>query len=197
MPSTTIAPTLEDRLRTTGALLQGHFQLSSGLHSPHYIQCARLLQHPGHAAWACARLAERITGTIDVVVGPALGGVIVAYELARALGVRALFTERVDGVMQLRRGFAVGADERILVAEDVVTTGKSAREAVAALHTAGGRVVGLASLVDRSGGTVEYGVPFVSLLPLEVTAYAPARCPLCAAGQPVNQPGSRPPAATE
>lgn len=179
-------------LKRTEALLEGHFLLSSGLHSDRYFQCARLLQHPRHAARVGRALAAlcRPFGAA-LVVSPALGGVIIGHEVGRALGVRAIFTEREQGIMRLRRGFAIGAGEKVLVVEDVVTTGKSTLEAAAAVTAAGGQVVGLASIVDRSGG-VSFPYPFRSLLRLSVATYAPADCPLCRAGKlPAVKPGSR------
>ena len=179
-------------LKRTGALLEGHFLLSSGLHSDRYFQCARLLQHPRHAARVGRALAAlcRPLGA-ELVVSPALGGVIIGHEVGRALGVRAIFTEREQGVMRLRRGFTITPGERVLVVEDVVTTGKSTLEAAAAVAAAGGRVVGLASIVDRSGG-VTFPVPFRSLLQLQVATHAPESCPLCRAGKlPAIKPGSR------
>ncbi|HEY9855247.1 MAG TPA: orotate phosphoribosyltransferase [Stenomitos sp.] len=192
MPSTVAAPSLSQRLLETGALHTGHFELSSGLHSGEYFQCARLLQHPVQATWACRELADRLPVAVDVVVGPALGGVIVAYEMARALGVRALFTERKDGVMQLRRGFELAPGERVLLVEDVVTTGLSAREAAACVEALGGQVVAFASLVDRSGGAVEFPAPYHALLSLRVEAHRPDECPHCQEGMPLVKPGSRP-----
>ena len=179
-------------LKRTEALLEGHFLLSSGLHSDRYFQCARLLQHPRHAARVGRALADlcRPLGA-QLVVSPALGGVIIGHEVGRALGVRAIFTEREQGVMRLRRGFAIGEGEQVLVVEDVVTTGKSTLEAAAAVAAAGGRVVGLASIVDRSGG-VAFPYPFRSLLRLAVATYPPGDCPLCRAGKlPAVKPGSR------
>ena len=191
MPSTNIDLSLEQRLQETGALLEGHFQLSSGLHSNRYVQCARMLQYPEHASGACRELASRISQPVDVVVGPALGGVIVSYEIARFLGVRALFTERHDGRMKLRRGFAMIPGERVLVVEDVVTTGLSAREAAEAVRAQGGEVIAFASLVDRSAGKADFGLPFYALMALEFTAHEPEQCPGCAAGLPIVKPGSR------
>lgn len=178
-------------LEQTGALLNGHFLLSSGLHSDRYFQCARLLQHPEHAERACRELAARVQEPVDVVVGPALGGVIVAHELARALRVRALFTERVEGRMELRRGFEIQAGERVLLVEDVVTTGLSAREASAVVERTGGRVAAYAALVDRSAGAARLDRPFHALLAVEVRTYEAAKCPLCAAGDKPVKPGSR------
>jgi orotate phosphoribosyltransferase len=192
MTATTSTDWVLRLLKRTGALLEGHFLLSSGLHSDRYFQCARLLQHPRHAARIGRALAAvcRPFGA-DLVVSPALGGVIIGHEVGRALGVRALFTEREQGVMRLRRGFSIAEGEQVLVVEDVVTTGKSTLEAAAAVTAAGGRVVGLASIVDRSAGVV-LPYPFRSLLRLTVATYPPDDCPLCRAGKlPAVKPGSR------
>jgi orotate phosphoribosyltransferase len=179
-------------LQQTGALLEGHFQLTSGLHSPRYLQCARVLQYPEHAQWAGQMLAAHFADAgVNAVVAPAIGGIIVAHEVARALGVRGLFTERESGTMTLRRGFQIASDEKILVVEDVVTTGGSTRETIEAVTRAGGTVVGAASLIDRSGGGVDVGVPSVALLTLEVPAYEPSECPLCKEGTKAIKPGSR------
>jgi orotate phosphoribosyltransferase len=179
-----------------GALLSGHFRLTSGLHSPRYLQCALVLQHPrvaerlGAALAGKARADTRI-GEVDLVVAPALGGVIVAHEAARALGVRALFTERQDGRMTLRRGFQIGPRERALVVEDVVTTGGSTREVIEVVRAHGGLAAGAGSLIDRSGGAVDLGVPRHALAVLEVPTYAPDDCPLCRTGSAAVKPGSR------
>lgn len=191
MPSGSVQAAFEARLKETGALLAGHFQLSSGLHSERYVQCAQLLQHPVHAEFACRALAEAIAQPVDVVAGPALGGVIVAHEVARALGVRSVFCERKEGVMQLRRGFGFAPGERVLVVEDVITTGLTVEEAIACVRAAGGNVVAVASLVDRSGGQIDFGVPFTAVLPLSVEAFGADQCPLCASGVPWVKPGSR------
>ena len=176
----------------TGALLEGHFQLTSGLHSSQYLQCALVLQYPAYAEMAGRALAALFSDDrIDAVVAPAIGGIIVAHETARALGVRALFTERESGVMTLRRGFRLNRGERILVVEDVVTTGGSTRETIDAVVEADGVVVGAGSLVDRSGGSVDVGVRRLSLLTLSVPAFEPASCPLCSGGTPAIKPGSR------
>jgi orotate phosphoribosyltransferase len=176
----------------TGALLEGHFQLTSGLHSPRYLQCALVLQHPEHAEWIGRALASRFADEgIGAVVAPAIGGIIVAHETARASGVRAFFTEREAGVMTLRRGFHINEGERVLVVEDVVTTGGSTRETIEAVTCAGGLVVGAGSVVDRSGGSVDIGVRRVALLTLDVPAYTPDDCPLCAQGTAAVKPGSR------
>ena len=176
----------------TGALLEGHFQLTSGLHSPRYLQCALVLQYPEHAERVGRALAARFGDErISAVVAPAIGGIIVAHEAARALGVRALFTERESGRMTLRRGFHIEEGERVLVVEDVVTTGGSTRETIDAVTKAGGVVVGAGSVVDRSGGETDVGVPRVALITLNVPAYDPAQCPLCDEGSPAIKPGSR------
>lgn len=182
-----------DIFRKHSALLEGHFVLSSGLHSDRYVQCALVLQRPEVAGPLCAQLAAnlRYLGA-TVVAAPALGGVIVSYEVARALGVRSLFTERQDGVMTLRRGFSFAAGEPTLVVEDVVTTGGSTRETIAAVKQAGGKVVGVGSLIDRSGGNVDLGVPRAALVTLDVKTYNPTDCPLCKSGTPAVKPGSRP-----
>lgn len=176
----------------TGALLEGHFQLTSGLHSPRYLQCALVLQNPPHAEWIGRAIGERfLDDRVSAVVAPAIGGIIVAHETARALGVRALFTERDSGVMTLRRGFHLDPGERVLVVEDVVTTGGSTRETIDAVRTVGGLAVGAGSVVDRSAGAVELGVRREALLTLDVPAYEPERCPLCKLGTPAVKPGSR------
>lgn len=178
------------------ALLTGHFLLSSGLHSPRYLQCALVMQHPAVAAQLCAALAAKAQadaaiGKIDLVIAPALGGVIVAHEVARALGVRALFTERQDGGMKLRRGFELKNGERCLVVEDVVTTGGSTREVMEVVAQYGAVTVGAGSLIDRSGGAVNLGVPRHALAVLDVPTYQPDNCPLCAEGSKPIKPGSR------
>ena len=180
-------------LKDTGALLEGHFLLSSGLHSQKYVQCARLLQHPKLAERACRALAERVRswGEVDAVVGPALGGIIVAHELARALGARGMFAEREAGRMTLRRGFEIVPGERVLIAEDVVTTGRSSLEVAELVASLGGKVVGVACLVDRRPGG-GFPFPLVSLARLAIEAFPPEECPLCRRGLPVEKPGSRP-----
>lgn len=178
------------------ALLSGHFLLTSGLHSPRYLQCALVLQQPRVAERLCAALASKAQadpriGAIDLVIAPALGGVIVAHETARALGLRALFTERQEGGMKLRRGFAINPGERCLVVEDVVTTGGSTREVMDLVTQLGGVVAGAGSLIDRSGGTVDLGVPRHALAVLEVPTWKPEECPLCKDGSTAIKPGSR------
>ena len=179
--------------REHSALLEGHFILSSGLHSDRYIQCALVLQQPRVAEQLCVALAPRLVELgAKTVVGPALGGVIVAHEVARALGLRALFTERQDGKMTLRRGFRLEEGEPVLVVEDVITTGKSTRETIDCIEDAGGKVVGVGALVDRSGGKAEFTVPKAALVTLDVKTYDPDNCPLCREGKPAVKPGSRP-----
>ncbi|HUY14582.1 MAG TPA: orotate phosphoribosyltransferase [Terriglobia bacterium] len=181
-----------DLFRRHSALLDGHFVLSSGLHSDRYIQCALVLQDPPAAEQLGAELARKIgQHGVSAVVAPALGGILVAHEVARALGGRALFTERQDGKMTLRRGFSLQPGEPVLVVEDVVTTGLSTRETMDCVEQAGGRVVGAGSLIDRSGGSVDLGVPRAALVTLSVANYKPEDCPLCRASVPVMKPGSR------
>jgi orotate phosphoribosyltransferase len=177
-----------------GALLEGHFLLSSGLHSPRYVQCARVLMDPALATRLGAALAEALRPALpappSAVVAPALGGVLVAHEVARAFGVRGLFTERQDGTMTLRRGFALQPDEPVVVVEDAITTGGSTREVMDAVRALGARVIAVGSLIDRSGG-VDLGVPLRSLVRLDVATYPAGACPLCAAGSTAVKPGSR------
>jgi len=181
-----------DIFRAHSALLEGHFILSSGLHSDRYIQCALVLQHPRIAEQLCAELAGKFDlPKVSVVAAPALGGVIVAHEVARALGARALFTERQEGVMTLRRGFSIAPGESTLVVEDVITTGGSTRETMKCVEAAGGNVVAVGGLIDRSGGAASLGVPKATLVTLSVQNYDPADCPLCKAGIPAVKPGSR------
>jgi len=176
----------------SGALLRGHFRLTSGLHSDVYLQSALVLQYPAHAAALGAALAARFRDAgATAVVAPALGGIVVAHEVARALGARALFTERENGVMTLRRGFALEPGERCLVVEDVITTGGSTREVIACVERAGATVVGVGALVDRSGGAARFAVPAVALARVRADAWPPEACPLCATGSPPVKPGSR------
>ena len=178
--------------RQHAAVLEGHFILSSGLHSNRYIQCALVLQHPRVAEQLCSELAAKLRHLgATVVAAPALGGVIVSHEVARALGLRALFAERQEGVMTLRRGFSLAAGEPTLVVEDVITTGGSTRETMAAVEQAGGKVAGVGALIDRSGGTADLGVPKTALVTLSVQNYNPQECPLCQSGIPAVKPGSR------
>ena len=180
-----------DLFRAHGALLEGHFVLSSGLHSDRYVQCALVLQYPALAEKLCAQLAERLRGLgAQRVAAPALGGIIVAHEVARALGLPALFTERQGEKMVLRRGFTLAPEEATVVVEDVITTGGSTRETMAAIEQAGGRVVGMGALVDRSGGATDFSLPKHSLLKIAISNFQPAKCPLCKSGTPAIKPGS-------
>ena len=182
----------------TGAYLHGHFRLTSGLHSGEYLQCAKVLAHPQYAERLGRALAEKIKSLIgpervDVVVAPAMGGIIIGHEVARALGARSLFTERdaSSNAMTLRRGFEITPGENAVVIEDVITTGGSTKEVVNAIAAAGARVLAAGSIIDRSGGRADVGVPRVALETLEAMAYQPEECPLCRQGLPVVKPGSR------
>jgi orotate phosphoribosyltransferase len=176
----------------TGALLHGHFRLTSGLHSDVYLQSALVLQHPVHAAVLGEALGVPFRpDRVQTVLAPAIGGILVAHEVARALGVRALFTEREDGTMRLRRGFALEAGERCLVVEDVMTTGGSIREVVTCVETLGGVVVGVGALIDRSGGAASFSVKRAALATVKATTWKPEECPLCRAGGTAIKPGSR------
>jgi orotate phosphoribosyltransferase len=187
-----------DLFRSAGAYLEGHFQLTSGLHSPGYLQSALVLQHPQSAATLGAMLAGEISrivpGPIQTVVAPALGGLIIGHEVARALGARFLFTERDPATrqMQLRRGFTAAHAETTVVVEDVITTGGSTHEVAELLRALGAAPSAAGSIIDRSGGKADVGVPRVALVTLEVATYDPAACPLCKLGIPAVKPGSRP-----
>ena len=180
--------------RRSGALLEGHFGLSSGLHSPGYLQCALVLQHPREAEVLGAALGNLVRALgADTVLSPAMGGIVIGQEVGRALGVRAIFAERQDGALTLRRGFALDPGEKVLVVEDVVTTGGSTRETMDVARAAGAVVVGACAIVDRSGGKQGLDVPFHALLPMDVKTYQPDACPLCQQGIAVVKPGSRAP----
>jgi orotate phosphoribosyltransferase len=180
--------------RRSGALLEGHFRLSSGLHSAGYLQCALVLSQPRDAEAIGAALADRVRQWgANAVLSPALGGIVIGQEVARALDVRALFAERQDGALTLRRGFALSADDRVLVVEDVVTTAGSTRETIAVAQQHGATVVGACSIVDRSGGTHGLDFPYAALLPMSLPTYQEGDCPLCKQGLPVVKPGSRTP----
>lgn len=181
-------------LTETGAYQSGHFKLSSGLHSGNYIQCSQLLKFPRIAENVCAEIGELFKDeNIEMVVGPAIGGILVAYEVGRALNVPAIFAERENGVMTLRRGFHVEPGTRCLVTEDVLTTGGSAQEVVELLQSKGAEVVAAASIIDRTpGNTLKLKVPFKSLIQLSFPTYNPEDCPMCKEGMPIQKPGSRP-----
>jgi orotate phosphoribosyltransferase len=178
----------------TNALLTGHFLLSSGLHSSQYLQCARALEQPADADRFAAEIAKNFSADdYDSVASPAIGGLVIGFAVARALNRRFIWTERENGVMTVRRGFKLTPGERILVVEDVITTGGSTRECIAALEQIGGKVVGAASIIDRSNGAADVGVPRISLAELDVESYPAESCPMCASGTEVVKPGSRKP----
>jgi orotate phosphoribosyltransferase len=186
-----------EQFRKTGALLEGHFVLTSGLHSPIYLQCALVLQQPRDAEEFGRSIAEHFQAeNIQTVASPAIGGIVIGHETARALGAKFIWTERQDGVMILRRGFSVSPGESVLVVEDVVTTGGSTRETVDALRANGAEVVAAASIIDRSSGKADVGVPRVALATLDVPSVEPAVCELCKRGEPAVKPGSRKPEAS-
>lgn len=180
------------RFTETNALLDGHFILSSGLHSPKYLQCALALQHPDDAAAFGDQIAKQFSAReFETVASPAIGGLVIGFATAQALGKRFIWTERQEGVMTLRRGFTVSPGERILVVEDVITTGGSTRECIAALESHGAKVVAAASIIDRSNGAADVGVPRISLVTLDVASFSTDVCPMCADGVRAIKPGSR------
>ena len=177
---------------STGALLNGHFTLTSGLHSPQYFQCAKVLQYPKYTEQLCKDIVKNVKGErIDCVISPAVGGLVVGQECARLLGCRAIFAERENGVMKLRRGFEIKHDEKILVVEDVVTTGGSVKEVIELAKGAGAEVVGVGYIVDRSNGKRLFDEPAYPVFQMEVVTYKPEKCPLCKQGSPAKKPGSR------
>ena len=189
---------IQEHFKKTDALLEGHFILSSGLHSPKYLQCALALQNPKDAGDFGVEIAKKISlstfgidPVFDTVASPAIGGLIIGFATAQALNKRFIWTERQEGVMTVRRGFSVNEGERILVVEDVITTGGSTRECIAALESRGAKVVAAASIIDRSNGLADVGVPRIELVRLDVPSYQPEECPLCANGIPAVKPGSR------
>jgi len=192
------AESVLELFRSTGAYLEGHFRLTSGLHSAEYLQCALVLQHPPAAEKLGRLLAEELrrvaAGSIGLVISPALGGLIIGHEVARALGTRFLFTERdaATGKMVLRRGFSLSPGERAVVVEDVITTGGSTRDVIEVLHQSGAHALAAGSIVDRSGGRADVGVPRAAFTTLQIAAHYPEQCPLCLRGVPLVKPGSRP-----
>ena len=177
--------------KQTGALLEGHFQLTSGLHSPQYFQCAKVLQYPKYTDLLCGEIAAKFRPQkIDAVVAPALGGIVVGQEVGRQLGARTMFTERKDGKMQLRRGFEIRMGENVLVCEDVITTGGSVQEVIDIVKNIGGTLAGVAAIVDRSGGKVPFEKMFATMV-MNVVTYGPEECPLCKQGTKPEKPGSR------
>jgi len=182
------------KFEQAGAIQKGHFKLTSGVHSDTYIQCAQVMQYPGFMHNLCSELGRKFRGEdIDVIVGPAIGGIIISHVMAQVLGpwVRAIFTERENRKMTLRRSFEIKKNEKVLVVEDVTTTGGSVREVIDIVKERGGQVVGIGVLIDRSGGRIDFGVKMKSLLTLDIKSYQPEDCPLCKKGVPVIKPGSR------
>ena len=178
--------------KETEALLEGHFILTSGLHSDKYFQCAKVFQYPWHAETLCREIADHFKDErIDVVISPAVGGIVFGQEIGRLLGVRAIFAERVEGRMTLRRGFSISPGERVLVAEDVTTTGGSVKEVLETVKQSGGKPIAVTALVDRSGGKAQFDAPYFSLFQMEVRNYKPENCPMCRAGSTAIKPGSR------
>ncbi len=178
--------------RSSGGLLEGHFLLSSGLHSPQYFQCAKVLQYPHYAELLCGEIAEHFADEdVDVIIAPAIGGIVVAQEVGRQLCRRSIWAEREQDKMSLRRGFELQPGERVLVVEDVVTTGGSVREVMALASDAGCEIVGVGAIVDRSGGKTTFDVDLFAVVRLEVVTYPPENCPLCKRGLPLVKPGSR------
>lgn len=181
-----------DIFRQSNALLEGHFRLTSGRHSNRYMQCAQVLQYPQHTTTLCTEIVEYFAAAgVEVVIGPAMGGIVVAFEVGRQLGVKAIFTERENGQMTLRRNFSIQPGQKVLVVEDVVTTGGSVFEVMEVVKAQGGDIVGVGVLVDRSNGTVDFGVPTKAVMAMEVVSWEAEDCPLCAQGTPVVKPGSR------
>ena len=183
---------MERIFKQTGLMLEGHFLLTSGRHSNRYMQCAKLFQYPEYSEMICKDLAGRFAGQkIDVVVGPAVGGIIMSYEMARQFNVPNIFAERENGAMTLRRGFSIPEGAKVLVVEDVVTTGGSVREVMDIVAEAKAEVVGVCVVVDRSGGKIDFGVPFEAAYETEIQSYEPSQCPLCEQGLELVKPGSR------
>ncbi len=183
---------LLDVFKKTEALLEGHFKLTSGRHSNTYFQCAKLLQHPEHLASVCNRIALHFSNKgVETVISPAIGGIVVGTEVGRQLGVKTIFAERKDGIMTIRRGFCLAPGERVLVIEDVITTGGSVAEVIALIKSAGATLVGVGSVVDRSNGRVRLADDQYSVLAMEVVSHEPEACPLCTEGVPIDAPGSR------
>ena len=182
-----------DIFTKTSAILEGHFKLSSGLHSSKYLQCAKVLQYPKHAEKLCRLIASKFENQkINAVIAPAMGGIVVSYEVARAMGAKGVFTERVKGTMTLRRGFELEKNAKVLVVEDVVTTGLSTKEVVETVKSLGATVIGVGALVDRSSEKLDFGAPFKALIKIDIPTYPKQSCPLCAKGMPITKPGSRP-----
>lgn len=178
--------------KSTGALLEGHFRLTSGRHSNTYFQCAKVLQYPEHLSEVCSQIADHFRNSgVETVISPAIGGIVVGTEVGRQLDVKTIFAERKDGAMTIRRGFSLTKGERVLVIEDVITTGGSVAEVISLIEAAGATLIGVGSVVDRSNGKVRLAENQYSVLAMEVVSYPPEECPLCKAGIPVEAPGSR------
>lgn len=182
----------QDWIRKRGTLLRGHFLLSSGLHSDHYVQCARLFTDTKDAQRLGRALALLLPDSADLIVSPALGGLFIGYEVARAKNLPFIFTERLNGKMTLRRGFSIEPGQKVIIIEDVLTTGKSTLEVAQVVGDLGGLVVGVGCIIDRTGSKTDIGMPVASLMRLKLVVYEPEKCPLCAAGKPIDKPGSRP-----
>ncbi len=181
-----------DVFKTTGALLDGHFRLTSGRHSNTYFQCAKVLQYPEHLTAVCSRIARHFADKdVETVISPAIGGIVVGTEVGRQLGVKTIFAERKDGIMTIRRGFNLDRNERVLVIEDVITTGGSVAEVIELINRSGASLVGVGSVVDRSNGRVKLADDHFSVLSMEVISYTPEECPLCKKGVTIDAPGSR------
>lgn len=181
-----------DMLKEAEVLLEGHFLLTSGRHSDRYMQCAKIFQNAKYSVPLCAELAEKYKNdNVEVVIGPAIGAIQMAYEVGKQLGVKNIFAERENGEMTLRRGFTIEKGQRVLVVEDVVTTGGSVREVIDLVKKNGGTVVGVGSIVDRTGGKIDFGVPYKSAFSMDITSYEADECPICKTGAPLVKPGSR------
>ncbi len=179
-------------LKEAGVLLEGHFLLTSGRHSDKYMQCAKIFQDAKYSVPLCAELvAQYRDENVELVIGPAIGAISMSYEVGKQLGVRNIFAERENGVMTLRRGFTIEKGERVLIVEDVVTTGGSVREVMDLVCACGGEIVGVGSIVDRTGGAIDFGVPYRSAFSMDITSYEPENCPICKTGMPLIKPGSR------
>lgn len=179
-------------LKEAGVLLEGHFLLTSGRHSDKYMQCAKIFQDAKYSVPLCAELvAQYRDENVELVIGPAIGAISMSYEVGKQLGVRNIFAERENGVMTLRRGFTIEKGERVLIVEDVVTTGGSVREVMDLVRDCGGEIVGVGSIVDRTGGKIDFGVPYRSAFSMDITSYEPENCPICKTGMPLIKPGSR------
>ena len=184
---------ITDLLKKTGVIMEGHFLLTSGRHSSRFLQCSQLLQYPEYAGSICRLMAEPFRDkAVEVVIGPAMGGVILAYELARTLGAKALYAEPSEDKMILRRGFRIEAGEKVLVVEDAVTTGGSVQKVIDLLKSCEAEIIGVAVIVDRSAGDLNFGVSTKALLKMQIESFEPETCPLCQAGQPLQQPKGQP-----